>query len=117
MMIKTDVSVLYKTKLCKKYSTNGYCPYGMRCQFIHEVSEAQAPEVVPQQPAYVKLTTEPKPEMNVNSVAFTQKKTAGGFGHKQASLAIAETKIIYRDILAHCINVSVQEYQKKMKMF
>ena len=24
MMIKTDVSILYKTKLCKKYSTNGY---------------------------------------------------------------------------------------------
>lgn len=31
MMIKSDVSVLYKTKLCKKYSANGYCPYGMRC--------------------------------------------------------------------------------------
>ena len=40
MMIKTDVSVLYKTKLCKKFSANGYCPYGMRCQFIHDPSEA-----------------------------------------------------------------------------
>ena len=40
MMIKTDVSILYKTKLCKKYSTTGYCPYGMRCQFIHDPSEA-----------------------------------------------------------------------------
>jgi butyrate response factor 1 len=40
MMIKSDVSVLYKTKLCKKYSTNGYCPYGMRCQFIHDLGEA-----------------------------------------------------------------------------
>ena len=39
MMVKTDVSVLYKTKLCKKYSANGYCPYGMRCQFIHDISE------------------------------------------------------------------------------
>lgn len=39
MMIKSDVSVLYKTKLCKKYSTNGYCPYGMRCQFIHEFED------------------------------------------------------------------------------
>jgi len=38
-MIKSDVSILYKTKLCKKFSTNGYCPYGMRCQFIHEVAE------------------------------------------------------------------------------
>jgi hypothetical protein len=40
MMIKTDVSVLYKTKMCKKFSANGYCPYGMRCQFIHDISEA-----------------------------------------------------------------------------
>jgi hypothetical protein len=40
-MIKTDVSVLYKTKLCKKYSTNGYCPYGMKCQFIHDLKEGQ----------------------------------------------------------------------------
>ena len=38
-MIKKDVSVLYKTKLCKKYSANGYCPYGMRCQFIHDTNE------------------------------------------------------------------------------
>ena len=45
------------------------------------------------------------------------KKAVGGFGNKQASLAFASTKIIYRDILAHCTNVSVQEYQKKMKMF
>jgi len=39
-MLKTDVSALYKTKLCKKFSANGYCPYGMRCQFIHDISEA-----------------------------------------------------------------------------
>jgi cobalamin biosynthesis Co2+ chelatase CbiK len=44
-MIKSDVSVLYKTKLCKKYSTNGYCPYGMRCQFIHEFSETKDPSI------------------------------------------------------------------------
>ena len=43
-MSKTDVSNLYKTKLCKKYSANGYCPYGMRCQFIHDLSEAQPVE-------------------------------------------------------------------------
>lgn len=39
MMGKTDVSQNYKTKLCKKFAANGYCPYGVRCQFIHEVSE------------------------------------------------------------------------------
>lgn len=31
MMVKSDVSALYKTKLCKKFAANGYCPYGMRC--------------------------------------------------------------------------------------
>ena len=41
----------------------------------------------------------------------------GGFGNKQASHAFAEKKIIYRDILVHCVHNSVQEYQKKMKMF
>lgn len=42
MMIKTDVSVLYKTKLCKKFSANGYCPYGMKCQFIHDFQDLNA---------------------------------------------------------------------------
>jgi hypothetical protein len=35
MMVKSDVSSLYKTKLCKKYIQIGYCPYGARCLFIH----------------------------------------------------------------------------------
>uniref|UniRef100_A0A0N5AX07 C3H1-type domain-containing protein n=1 Tax=Syphacia muris TaxID=451379 RepID=A0A0N5AX07_9BILA len=26
----------YKTQLCNKFSVNGYCPYGSRCQFIHQ---------------------------------------------------------------------------------
>ena len=25
----------YKTQLCDKFSVNGFCPYGPRCQFIH----------------------------------------------------------------------------------
>jgi len=40
-MVKTDVSILYKTKLCKKFSTVGHCPYGVRCQFIHDPTELQ----------------------------------------------------------------------------
>ena len=38
-MVKTDVSHNYKTKFCKKFAANGYCPYGVRCQFIHDISE------------------------------------------------------------------------------
>jgi hypothetical protein len=32
-------------------------------------------------------------------------------------VALAEKKIIYSEILVHSMKVSVQEYQKKMKMF
>lgn len=135
MMIKTDVSNLYKTKLCKKYSANGYCPYGMRCQFIHDINEAQptekkadpvkAPEFVPNAPATSSLS--------INSEAFkadpaTQYKVLqdqplakatnkGGFGNQQTSLAFAAPKIVYRDTLVHCMHVSIQEYQKKLKMY
>ncbi len=34
-----------------------------------------------------------------------------GFGSKPAAL------VIYREVLVHCVHVSVQEYQKKLKMF
>ena len=34
----------------------------------------------------------------------------GGFGNKQTSMAFALPKIIYKDILVHCVHVSVQEY-------
>lgn len=53
MMLKKDVSALYKTKDCKKYMTTGYCPYGSRCQFIHRET-AKTPEVSNQsEQAYV----------------------------------------------------------------
>jgi len=32
----------YKTEMCKKY-LNGYCPYGSRCCFVHELNEFQKP--------------------------------------------------------------------------
>lgn len=75
----------------------------MRCQFIHDISEAQQPEVAPQQaqPAYTKLASVS------DTPKLPEKKAAGGFGNKQASAAFAATKIIYRDILAHNLNVSV----------
>lgn len=67
MMIKTDVSVLYKTKLCKKYSTNGYCPYGMRCQFIHEFNDPNAKKD--------EQSLEPS-KLSVNATTFEAAKTS-----------------------------------------
>lgn len=31
----------YKTELCNKYQETGYCPFGERCQFVHEFHELQ----------------------------------------------------------------------------
>lgn len=44
-------------------------------------------------------------------------KGKSALGTKKTSDALAEQGVIYRDILLHCLNMSVQEYQKKMKMF
>ena len=41
----------------------------------------------------------------------------GGFGNKQTSVALASEKIIYNEVLVHCVKMSIQEYQKKLKMF
>ena len=41
----------------------------------------------------------------------------GGFGNKQASIALASEKVIYNEVLVHCVKLSIQEYQKKHKMF
>ena len=113
MMIKTDVSVLYKTKLCKKFMANGYCPYGMRCQFIHEMqlSKPQAPEM------NVHCQTFSQPQAQVLPGAVAAATGSGGFGNRQTSQALDLPKIIYSDILVHNTHVSIQEYQKKQKMF
>lgn len=152
MMVKTDVSVLFKTKLCKKYSSNGYCPYGQKCQFIHDISEA-APEVrsqIEQQIAGNKffsvvteknLVLEPEKEFApvVEEVSMTVSATpafsildssmasisasvhvhqkVGAFGNKSANFALQAEKLDFSEIVLHNLNVSIQEFQKKTKMF
>jgi len=34
--LKKEKKSSYKTKLCKQYFDEGYCPYGKRCQFSHQ---------------------------------------------------------------------------------
>lgn len=135
MMVKTEVSVNYKTKLCKKYSANGYCPYGVRCQFIHDQSE-QTPQVQTKPPQVLDQevvdANAPKPDkkgLTLTASSFFQPTAApqqpvqqtikgkSALGTKKTSDALAEQGVVYRDILLHCLNMSVQEYQKKMKMF
>jgi len=33
----------------------------------------------------------------------------GGFGNKQASMAFSVPNLIYKDVLVHCVHVSIQE--------
>ena len=99
-MIKTDVSILYKTKLCKKYSTNGYCPYGMRCQFIHDMAEMNPQAIAQMQQASTPANNETKEEevtkvevkeeapLNVNSSTFVATKDT-----KQATVAVPLKKL------------------------
>ena len=34
--LKEEKKSSYKTKLCKQFFCEGYCPYGKRCQFSHQ---------------------------------------------------------------------------------
>ena len=34
--LKVEKKYSYKTKLCKQFFCEGYCPYGKRCQFSHK---------------------------------------------------------------------------------
>lgn len=118
MMVKTDVSVLYKTKLCKKFSQNGYCPYGMRCQFVHDISELkQTPEEKQVEMCVHSTNFEPSSKQKSGEVSVQAASNTGGFGNKQTKTALETPNVIYRDILVHDVHVSVQEYQKKMKMY
>lgn len=75
--------------------------------------------------------------MNANSTPFVAQKNSLAFKqaqqavtktstkkqapvkphHPNQQLALSFNKIVYTDILFHNLHVSVQEYQKKMKMF
>lgn len=32
---KTHINLHYRTKLCKQFLDNHFCPYGYRCQYLH----------------------------------------------------------------------------------
>lgn len=143
MMIKTDVSILYKTKLCKKFSANGYCPYGMRCQFIHDFAEPATAQQKPKVEVKVldqESAVASRAPLNINSKTFMVSKDTkqapvavsmvklgqgavqaasgtGGFGNKQTASAVEFQKVVYKDILIHNLHVSIQEFQKKSKMY
>ena len=72
--------------------------------------EAQEFKFVP-----VKKVQEPVAEIKKEPV--TAPTFTGGFGNKQTANGLVLHKVIYREILVHSIKVSIQEFQKKMKMF
>jgi butyrate response factor 1 len=44
LLKKKHVPSKYKTKLCNQYHTHMYCPYGLRCQFVHSLRAFNQPE-------------------------------------------------------------------------
>jgi hypothetical protein len=58
-----------------------------------------------------------KPQAKLLPGAVVAATGSGGFGNRQTSQALDLPKVIYHDILVHNTHVSIQEYQKKMKMF
>lgn len=110
----------------------------MRCQFIHDTSESQkkeikkvvekAPEQLPSAPLKVDCQAfEASVEIKATPVAVSQSKLGagaiqaasgtGGLGNKQTATALANSKIVYKDIFIHNLHVSIQEFQKKQKMY
>lgn len=57
------------------------------------------------------------PDQNCCKPTIESQPPVGGFGNKQTSIALATEKTIYTEVLVHCIKMSIQEYQKKLKMF
>jgi hypothetical protein len=50
-----------------------------------------------------------------NSVHVHQK--VGAFGNKTTNFALQAEKLDFSEIMVHNLNVSIQEFQKKTKMF
>jgi hypothetical protein len=50
-----------------------------------------------------------------NSIHVHQK--VGAFGNKTANFALQAEKLDFSEIMVHNLNVSIQEFQKKTKMF
>lgn len=73
-MIRTDISSQYKTKYCKKYLANGYCPYGQRCLFIHDQKEAHKQPPITPKAVIEKLEISPIHEETQISKATTEKQ-------------------------------------------
>ena len=131
-MIKSDVSAQYKTKECKKYAQNGYCPYGQRCLYIHGPKDvlthqkkesstkfSYADERVSITPTghdivrdslfdLVQVSKTPKSQ---------QSKKKQIVGVSNAMKLNPPREASYSEIVVHCINVSLQEQQKKLAMY
>jgi hypothetical protein len=133
-MIKSDVSAQYKTKECKKYAQNGYCPYGMRCQFIHgqkdmftspqsqttttsslkdvSVSDFNAPFVFEDK---INLTPHGNDSLNSGGKNFFEFINVQNKIIKNKQILTKKPtqptvkKAPYAEIILHCINVSLQE--------
>ena len=54
--LKEEKKSSYKTKLCKQFFCEGYCPYGKRCQFSHQKKNISYINLLNQIEKYKKIT-------------------------------------------------------------
>lgn len=55
--------------------------------------------------------------VNLGQGAIQAASGTGGFGNRQTANALVLQKVVYKDILIHNLHVSIQEFQKKSKMY
>ena len=86
--------------MCRKYQMNGYCPYGIRCQFKHGVNDQ-----------LVKSGRKFSEEIETNNYYFAETIKCNV---EQAKFSKTPR---YSDILVHCLNASTQEQAKKVAIY
>jgi len=64
-----------------------------------------------------KLTTVAVPINKMSPGTLQAASGTGGLGNKQTESALSGNKLVYQDILLHNLHVSIQDFQKKQKMY
>ena len=95
--------------MCKKYQTNGYCPYGQRCQFIHGHKDN----------IYTKIQNQSFRKYSDNTFDHLSDSLICDSASFKSQVEQVNIDYVpkYADILVHCLHFSYQEHQKKLVMF
>ncbi|KAJ1731200.1 hypothetical protein LPJ61_002648 [Coemansia biformis] len=65
--LRQSANVLYKTRLCQRFSEQGECPYGDRCQFAHGDNELRTTPESPRSPRDAQLSPRTLPSLGTGA--------------------------------------------------